>query len=671
MEEIKKSVQRLTNKDLKTSNYVYQLHDLDPFENDRPKRPHPGSHISRKKQCQDDGKQVTSSLLIGLNRGESSFTVDPLHEDWGEEQSVPREDGREWPEGFEGEGGHYEGTWRTEEEHRRQLLEKDKNYQFLILVAGSANTVVEQLYEEGDISAAVRRQQSLLTQQRIALEEVRASTKEVAGDVQNLTVELERLRGQRKQLRNVLVESDRLIQAFAFVTDTYEQEMTDRRQIRRKANVFSKYTDTVVITDEEMASIKDTLIEAANHEIRMEHAEEEEDVLLQSLTDAVVDVESGEKEDVHLNLAEAFINLWFFRDDSDSYARFKASSLPSGGNAIRRTYMLTQLESGGPLESEIRNAIQLTEAAEMAMLKRFYDVLFFLDQGGVLAIDPRDIYLTRPLAVTPQEENVPLAFDPAMFKTLYTKYGGTLFRRPGDPTIQTEEYRTSEFRAIYEDIVAKSLEDADLKHRLERVRAGPYFDELKVYREWIRPKIPELDKDIDLVSDQLTTSRARLSRLRSGQATFRDVEQPYRHRRQWVEAPEHSGIVRIKPIVVQAIDRAFKWVQRETAYGTTIDVDFMQYDTEIRGDFATLVAIEMSIAVMRFPKQYLQLGLRAFSQKDRYDTVQRLITGYKISRDTTLDVPEYRAKTLSRDQRNAAFGTHPMLRDQREFLVFN
>ena len=137
------------------------------------------------------------------------------------------------------------------------------------------------------------------------------------------------------------------------------------------------------------------------------------------------------------------------------------------------------------------------------------------------------------------------------------------------------------------------------------------------------------------LEQEFDETRKRLSRLRKGTATFKDIPTaPYQHRRAWVEAPENSGKVRIKPVVVAAIDSALNIIRnpKRVEWGASVGVEFLQHDLVIRGDFAELVALEMATSMLRYPKQYLQLGMRKFNIQDRYAVVLRLKNQYIVKR---------------------------------------
>ena len=267
--------------------------------------------------------------------------------------------------------------------------------------------------------------------------------------------------------------------------------------------------------------------------------------------------QEGEGEGRLVALANSLIDLWLFQDNPDLYDQLRRAA---DAGAIRRSFVSRQVVQGGPLESELRESNERVGSAKQELLLRFHDILFFLSANNILTVQARDIYTSRPLPIAPQEELVPRPFDLQRAGQLYVKYGGTLLG--GAEPEGSEPFRSTQFRAVFREITEKAGEDPELRRRLERpIRSGPFIQEMKIYREWLAPQLEEIIEDLERLEAQLEQSRTRLAHLRSGKARFEDVEQPYRHRRQWVDMPEHSGVVRVKPIVVSAIDSGFTLVK--------------------------------------------------------------------------------------------------------------
>jgi hypothetical protein len=604
--------------------------------------------------------------VVGLPRGDASFTVEPLHGDWRDPKKprVPREDGRPWPpDQEEGEGGHYEAKWRTEEEERRRILERHPDYQFVTLVAGGANTVVEQLFEEADVLGVFRREQALRTQQRLALEEVRASTKQLQEDVRQLTAESGDVRAQRKRVRTSIADADRLLRSLAHTSDALDDEQRFLAALQDKHKIVGAYAGRGLVLDDRMMPVRVELGAAARREIDRPVEPGSEEARVGANLRALLDAMEQDMPNGRSGVANELLAAWMLQDDPDAYEDLRGAEQrrdPDAAIAVRAPFARALLAR---LPTDITREKEKVDAATLEMLQRFYDALFFLDAENVLAVDARDLFAPpppRPLPVPGRAPPPPaprqrLPFVPARVENLYRKYGGTLLPPAavgGAAAAQeTRVYHTSEYALVRDEIARRALADPAMKARLEAVRSGPFLDELKAHREWQQLQLPALEREVEAVRRQLAASRDRLSRVRRGEVRFEDVEQPYRHRRRWVEAPEHSGVVRLKPIVVQAIDEAFGVVQRWTGYGSRVDVEFMQHDAEIRGDFARLVAIKMAFAAMRFPKQYLQLGLRTAAKQDEADVVARLRAHYSVRLDGARDPPAYTARVLTQAER--------------------
>ncbi len=159
------------------------------------------------------------------------------------------------------------------------------------------------------------------------------------------------------------------------------------------------------------------------------------------------------------------------------------------------------------------------------------------------------------------------------------------------------------------------------------VSARLYEAELAISEETLR-------EEIDQRGNLMLTTRERIDKMLRGEAVVRAAPRaPYHHRRGWVEQPEHSGVVRMRPIVVQSIGAAWGRVQRLAPnIAEVVDIEFAQHDPQMRVDFAELVSVEMAIVAQRFPKQYIQLGQRAHTMVDMLNVMNRFRRNYSLRR---------------------------------------
>ena len=141
-----------------------------------------------------------------------------------------------------------------------------------------------------------------------------------------------------------------------------------------------------------------------------------------------------------------------------------------------------------------------------------------------------------------------------------------------------------------------------------------------------------LERVIEQQDKKIEATRERIGKITRGEPVVRAVpEAPYEHRRGWVEQPEHSGVVRLVPIVTQGIAAAWNRLRRLAPDITgAVDVEFLQHDPQMRPDFADLVAVEMALMEQRFPKKYIQLGQRAHTMTDLVSVVQRFRNNFEL-----------------------------------------
>ena len=134
----------------------------------------------------------------------------------------------------------------------------------------------------------------------------------------------------------------------------------------------------------------------------------------------------------------------------------------------------------------------------------------------------------------------------------------------------------------------------------------------------------------------IATTRERVNSIRAGiPQVAPTVMPPYQHRRGWVEQPENSGVVKLKPIVSSAIAAANNDIRVHVPHifqSLRGDLEMLQHLDETFADFANLVSIHMAQAAFRFPRQYTQLGTRAFNALDHYNVIERFKTNIRIDR---------------------------------------
>lgn len=613
--------------------------------------------------------------VIGVKAGESTFKVPGIYEDWSKRKKrVPREDGTPWPP-EEGEGGYYEPEWRSEEDRRRDILEGNPDYKFLRLVAGATGLDVTVLYEEEDLAGIFRREQGLLEAQRAGIRQTTLSIEQLDADVRDLRADLETLRERRETMGNTLVGSERYATTLAEAEISYDDTEKSIGSLNRMTTIVEVYLTVPsggTFTQDTMSTARNQLLSETRYQLGslaaqrlIEEGEEYTDMMKREGTEVKTDEFSEPSVGRTTLTPQTFSEYGILTklrllSDSDnlqgitrtlvelpmvrgSYATTYLNYVNSQRNlVILREYMEGELRA--QLVFDIQEAQNKIATEKTELLRAFYDVLYFLYQNEIFAIALTDVL--RIVGVPPATSAVRRLFVEGEAQNSYEKYGGTAFLQPQDPQVDITAFYTTGFNKILkerkppEPPVVVSAEEATPSLRLY---AGPFVKQMKIFNAWLSDRIDKLDDDIREVEVELESSTRRLSNLRRGEITFPDVQPPYRHRRRWVELPENSGIVRMKPIVVTAISQAFNWVKQFTPYGKMVDENFMQRDEAINTDFANLVALQMNVPLTIFPVTYRSPTIQDTVTLQKRNVGTRLQKNYRVKRDRE---GKYRAEFL-------------------------
>ena len=653
---IGRAMNRLTNKQISDQREHYDR----SYSSWSPKR-------KTTDDCDPNNNNNNNNIdVIGVKAGESTFKVPGIYEDWSKRKKrVPREDGTPWPP-EEGEGGYYEPEWRSEEDRRRDILEGNPDYKFLRLVAGATGLDVTVLYEEEDLAGIFRREQGLLEAQRAGIRQTTLSIEQLDADVRDLRADLETLRERRETMGNTLIGSERYATTLAEAEISYDDTEKSIGSLNRMTTIVEVYMTVpsggTFTPQDTMSTARNQLLSEARYQLRSPGAVrlvEEGDDYLSMMEQQGIEVKTDEFSDPSvgrttltpqtfseygiltrlrllsdsdnlLDITRTLVELPMVRG---SYATTYLNYVNSQRNPVTlREYMEDELR--GQLAFDVREAQNKIATEKTELLTAFYYVLYFLYQNEIFAISPLDVI--QPVGPPPVTGTMRLPFVEREVQNAYGKYGGTTFLRPQDLPTDITTYYTTGFNKILkerkpaEPPVVVSAEETTPSLRLY---AGPFVKEMKIFNTWLSDRIDKLDDDIREEEGELESSTRRLSKLRRGEITFPDVQPPYRHRRRWVELPENSGIVRMKPIVVTAISQAFNWVKQFTPYGKMVDENFMQRDEAINTDFANLVALQMNVPLTIFPVTYRSPTIQDTVTLQKRNVGTRLQKNYRVKRD--------------------------------------
>ncbi len=678
---------KLTNNEIEKSNDFYhrtygKSSELDPFmyqsSNDD------DDDSNNDEESNEDEYNISNKKRpkISLKRGEFEFEVDELKKRT-KNQGIPREDGLPYDPLAEDQGGFFEEEWREEQYAREKILYNDPNYKFIQLVAGYSNANVEVLYEEQDILSIFRRERAITQQQKIAIEEVKKNRINIQNDINRLGNEIRRLVTEITVTKDTLITIDLLENENPeSYSDLYDLLIEKNSYViiekiyKTYMLLLSSTLSTMLVEGGSDLQLHELTLFLKYYEFILKKFKFKQSKIKETKKETIKKLIN----ELEGNFSKKFENkpqklilstdlkLFLRTIASIVYIKFdKITDIPERGLQI--TYID---KNNSNYLNTINSAIK---EKEKEFFKRLLNVIKFIYNRGLLNLTKQDFYvagsddLLTPEAFAQKDDGGKILSQYGEY--LYINTSEDLkekqikinsYYSPAFIFIKSEvdDYTIDKLNKITNDILnleqrLKKLEKflpkvlspienlksgklSKLKAKLiqekERIinfinlgkKVVDQFTMILIYYKFYL--ITELDKNIKTQRNYriyLERSEERLNKLSTGEIQFQDIPQPaYRHRRGWVQSPENSGIVKLKPIVVSSIEQAFVFIKTKINWTSKIELEELQQNDDIRSSFALLVALEMAKIVLRFPKQYLQLKLREFTLKDKIDAVDVL-----------------------------------------------
>ena len=598
-------------------------------------------YSSGKRQRTMDDSSEDEVLEIGVGLDDSSFVVPELQEH-NRDRPVLRQDGLTWDR--TGPNKDYRGPfnkdWMDEFELRRKLLEANPDYSFFSLVAGFANSPIEQLYDVGDIQTIIRRERSIEAQERaslaragqIKLTQRQQELADLRGIIEAAKVNLDRLKKTEKtwtdQFRQLLTLADhaRLFTAMHKLLSEIGTEIL--------SPLKDKYrTGTVAIDDGTFASVavywrevKDLNKKARNIHAELEEAKKN---LPQAYATGIrlrfhafdkTESTSGkttvEREDELKKIIDDILNvafLWIssFKEDG-AFEKWKKEA-----PLEEKLAYLSREEANG--FQRLRNSIDRQQENARETLARSF-VSSLVDLSG---ISYPYLYRDELTARWPQTIGPPLSLGNDLDPVETNEFLDDYLENVGEDfdSISTDVYKNAE-----SDLKKKDPGSyADLVKLTRGMPGWKSIFALGVVAKRTRLSVGELQSKLRRhIQNKDSLERAINAQL-EGRPIVRPPQVDYQHTISWLQRPENSGIVRLKDTVKAALNDAYR-VFKEFAWkkssarkrdiwgnfeespsrGALPSVDELERSDVARTAFAQLVSTSMSQAAVAHPRQYYQ-----------------------------------------------------------------
>jgi len=206
-----------------------------------------------------------------------------------------------------------------------------------------------------------------------------------------------------------------------------------------------------------------------------------------------------------------------------------------------------------------------------------------------------------------------------VIRQIYFKYGGRGFgleKAAVDiPKPSFKERWSSKFDRVFRELSEDYPNVITGKGRIKSLATEPFATIVRIYIEWLNLKEKLQREKLKENESILTETRKRLSFIQVGRiAPLQEIEEPYRHDKEWVSQPENLGSITVNPVITTAISDSFDQLLRNAPHITKPGLEFLQSDPVIRGDFAELVAANISVLSKTSYKTYSPKWLMPFSR---------------------------------------------------------
>ncbi len=657
----------LTNSEIEKSNDFYhktygKSSELDPFM-------YQSSNDISSDEKSDDESANDYNLSnnkkrpkISIKRGEFQFEVKNLRNRT-KEKGIQREDGLPYDPLAEDEGGFFEDKWREEQYERQKILQRDPNYKFIQLIAGFSNADVEVLYEEQDLISIFRRERAISQQQKIAIDEIKINRENIKDDINRLTKEIKKLRGNIIESKDKIILIDLLnnenpksyFKLFNLLEEknSYEIIKEIREIVEKLSGQTLGFSDLELNDKKKFLSDYNFIVnkfKLTKNKTVKKLIEELENRLSKPIKKKII-------KPKHVKELFKFIALIVYLQYNK--LTIKDISDEDEDEDLIDFYNINNDKYIDSIKSKI-------ESSEIIFFDRLLSIIRFIDKNeNLLRVTPTDFYQASNNELLKAD-----MFQRYRYENILKSYGEYIYINTSKNFKEKKEFKilsyyTTQYIYIKDEVDAyinikrneiisqleqiqkkseripqtdkfkqRTLTNLQSKLTTEKERIDSFIEGkfvsvftviLLTYKFYL---VTELNKNIKNENNYrkyLERSEERLNKLSTGEIEFHDLPKvAYTHRRGWVESPENSGVVKLKPIVVSSIEVAFVFIKTKIDWTSKIELEELQQNEGIRSSFSLLVALEMAKIVLRFPKQYLQLKLREFTLKDKIDAASTI-----------------------------------------------
>ena len=603
---------------------------------------------------------------IGVGLDDTSFTIPGLDKR-NEKHPVPRQDGINWDTSDPNKAysGPFGKEWMSELQARRALLEANPDYQFVTLVAGFANSSVEQLYDVGDIQALLRMERSREAQERASLARAgQVSLEKRQQELVSLENRIEAMERHGVLLASVelswinsyrdgitLANPVRLGKAFSLLLADIRETIMDPfwgivqslaidLALGGAAAKVDTYWGKVNGLDEKARKIHERLVDIKNNApsgfvrgIRPIRRTRHE-------VPTTTPPEPGREQSPLEEIIDEILDAVFFwlsekEDKGQTFSDWKGRGSDIGPKLQYLAEKAKRRVTYTNLKSEVDVALSSIEGPFATAV---------LDALNRLSTDPGAYFSRAQLQLlwqgaTPTFLNVD-PFNPSERKAVVNEFLPRL--EESIIVVQTQTYIAAKGTFL----VRAPERHNQIINETRHLPGQPIFIALATAGEVTRLASLDNTAKLKVAIQRRVSLRKTIDAMLEGRSVIRPPQADYQHGLSWVLRPANSATVSLKDTVRAAMNNAYRvfkdkawrksagrgkdlWGQREDRPPTSTlpSPEDLQRSSLAKNDFAKLVATDMGLAALLAPRQYYQRDFKRHVMIERENALLYLRDG--------------------------------------------
>jgi hypothetical protein len=648
----------------------------------------------------DSGEENTETMMIGLKEGESSFEIPELRPggNYAKKHHPNREDGKTWKYEEYKNHPYYNPEYMADEDARRKILEKNPDHIFITAVAGHLSVHnVEKLYVMDDIASMMRRDAFLRQQQQSLLRDTEMNHSNARKELKSIEKDIQK---QNTKISTQSVYITTIDSNFSVLRELHNEYMD--AYLSFKEAHYCREAVKAVCKPQDVVSAMYYMLQAMKKFREMDYIALMDTIAVRKLglkQDDLNEMESDKLDAIYQTIEDEIER--YHMDKDLSYSPQECSSWADVIKHVKAKQYSVVIATPQDVASRLIPKLRLERARQLGRLcgleisrdngkltareeMEGSNVITLYCTGiqkilntiteGTQSVGPRLKFLLELGAESPDTflEHCTEMID--NFKQVAIKFieddGTTGSNSEGLnvalETIQgfiksfvkkatsSTQYNNEMIKAT--ELITKSK--VDMERSIHSSDGDPLLALLFAIKIYLNNEKTSLEVDLERYNKQREDIKSKLRDIAAGKVrpTDDDIEYPYRQRRGWIEAPEHSGVVKIIPPVVAAISKAYRdlctlvdgstnsdgGTFSRSGYGggarlkySSVPVEQLQRLPEIYDLFAELVAVHVTRSSLRSNNQYYPRDARRQNELDRLNIIQKFKKMYYIT--TTLD----------------------------------